>query len=139
MNITRSRRRFAKLLGIALLAIGIPLVGCELARPNNIPKDSVLVNGADEHWWEWCFYDQKENVDYCRIFNAGGDVIWNEVFLPYDGGKAANEAELMIDSEARLKSWQFVCLKNGRILLPKSKYEDFKEFLDRRTGKSKAP
>jgi len=129
----------AKLLGITFLALGFPLVGCEPARPNNIPQDSVLVTGADEHWWERCSYDQKENLDHCQIFNAGGDVIWNEAFLPYDGGKAANETDLMIDSNARLKSWQFVCLKNGRILLPKSQFEKFKEFLDRRTGKSRTP
>ena len=133
----RERRGLAILLCIAFLASCFVLVGCEPARPNNVPQDSVLVNGANEHWWERCSYDQKEDLDHCQIFNAGGGVIWNEVFLPYDGGKAVRQTELMIDNEARLKSWQYVCLRNGRILIPKSGFENQKEFLDRRTGESK--
>jgi hypothetical protein len=128
------RRGFTILHGIAFLAMGFTLAGCKPARPNNVPKDSVRVSGADEHWWEWCSYDQKEDADHCEIFNGGGQVLWNEMFLPYDGGKAARETELMIDNETHLKSWQYVCLKNGRILIPKSGFENQKEFLDRRTG-----
>jgi len=133
----RQRPGLPILLGIYSIALSIALTGCEPARPRGVPEGAVLVNGPDEHWWQWCSYDQKDDSDHCEIFNGGGDVIWNEVFLPYDGGKAASESELKIDSDTSLKSFQYVCLKNGRILIPKSGFENQKEFLDRRTGGSK--
>ena len=127
------------LLVIAAIAVYFIVSLRQPVIPKNIPADSTFVNGGEDHWWERCSYDSKEDVDDCQILNSGGGVIWNEVFLPYDGGKAAKKAELSVDGESRLVGPQYVCLKNGRILIPRSGFENQKEFLDRRMGQSKTP
>lgn len=127
----------AIVLCVVFVAFLITLAGCNPTRPKNVPQDAILVTGSDEHWWEWCSYDVKDNVDHCTIFNGEGAILWNEIFLPYDGGKAATQAELLIDNEASFKSWQYVCLKNGRILIPQSGFQTQKRYLDWATGKSK--
>jgi hypothetical protein len=121
----------------ALLSV-IGLAGCRHARPRNAPVDSVYVNGPfGEGWWQHCSYLAPNDVDRCQIYNWGGGVIWDEVFVPYDGESAVREPGLTIDNETRFAGPQYVCLKNGRILIPKSHFEDTKRFLDWRTGKSK--
>jgi hypothetical protein len=116
---------------------GIGLVACRPARPSNVPADSVYVVGPKVGWWQRCWYDPKEDVDYCQSFNQVGVVLLNEVFLPYDGGKAARQSELEILTDTDLTGPDYVCLKNGRILVPKSHFEQIKRFLDWSTGKSK--
>ena len=81
-------------------------------------------------WWERCSYEPKEDVNHCQIFNAGGRVLWDEVFLPYDGGKAAKDSELKIVSDSDIAGPQYVCLTNGRILIPKSDFENQKRAID---------
>jgi len=98
----------------------------------------VYVNAANgDGWWQHCTYDGSRDVDHCQIYNWGGRVIWNEAFLPYDGGIAARDSELVIDNKNRLAGPQYVCLKNGRILIPKTDFDNQKRFLDWATGKSK--
>jgi hypothetical protein len=135
----RHRQGLAVLLAIAAIAVCFMVARRQPARPKSIPEDSAFVHGGEDHWWERCSCDTKEDTNRCQVFNARGAVIWNEVFLPYEGGKAAKEAELQVDGESRIAGPQYVCLKNGRILIPKSSFESFKEFLDRTYGQSKVP
>jgi hypothetical protein len=128
----------ALVAGAQVLMPSIDRDALERSRPRNVSKDAIHVGGA-VGWWEWCSYDPKEDMDHCQIFNRGGGVIWNEVFLPYDGGKAAKGPELQVDGESRIVGPQYVCLKNGRILIPKSGFENQKAFLDRTYGQSKIP
>jgi hypothetical protein len=120
-----------------MLLLSLSLTACQHPRPQNVPIDSVYVNGIKgDGWWQHCSYDGPRDVDYCQIYNWGGGIIWDEVFLPYDGGAAAKRSELIIDNQNRLAGPQYVCLKNGRILIPNSDFENQRRFLDRRTGKS---
>jgi len=136
--VSKIQNGFAIVLFVGTLLSGFVLTGCRHPRPSNVPVDSVYVNAAnDDGWWQHCSYDGGRDVDHCQIYNWGGGVIWDEVFLPYDGGDAAKESELTIDNETRLAGPQYVCLKNGRILIPKSGFENQKRFLDWVTGKSK--
>jgi hypothetical protein len=132
------RHRYAEALCVGVLLSGLSLAGCKHARPENVPVDSVYVNGANgEGWWQHCSYLATQDVDHCWIFNWRGGVIEDEEFIPYDGGTAAKESELTIDNDSRLAGPYIICLKNGRILIPKSNFENQKEFIDRMTGKSK--
>ncbi len=133
---TRPQGIVVVLLVEALLFLTLYVTGCRHARPQNVPIDSVYVNAAyGDGWWQHCSYDGTQDVDRCQIYNWGGGVIWDEVFLPYDGGAAARVPELLIDNKNRLAGPQYVCLTNGRILIPKSDFENQREYLDRRTGK----
>ena len=135
-----SQHRSAKARCVAALLLGLSLAGCKHGRPENVPVDSVYVDGPwAEGWWQHCSYLATQDVDHCQIFNWRGGTIWDEEFSPYDGGAAAKESELTVDNHSRLAGPQYVCLKNGRILLPKSDFENQKHFIDWRTGKSKTP
>jgi hypothetical protein len=130
-------RAFAAVLGMVLIVFGFASVGCRPARPSNVPLDSAYVFGAKAGWWQHCSYDPKQDSDHCQIFNMGGEVLADEVFLPYDGGRAAKESELSVVTDSNLTGPNYICLKNGRILIPKSHFEQEKHFIDWRTGKSK--
>ena len=122
-------RRFA----LAFVAFCFAIIGCKTTvpkRPNNVPPDSTYVVGANVGWWEHCSYERAQDVDHCQIFNFGGTVLSDELFLPYDGGGAAHESELRIVSNSNITSPQYVCLTNGRILIPKSHFEKQKHAID---------
>jgi hypothetical protein len=84
------------------------------------------------NWWQMCSYDANQNTDKCQVFNAGGKLILDENFLPYDGGRTPVSSELRIDGSASLAGPYIICLTNGRILLPKSHYASLKSFVDSR-------
>jgi hypothetical protein len=134
---TRQRHAFGIALSIAALAFVSALEGCKPARPSSVPRDSIYVVGGKVGWWQHCSFDPKQDVDHCQIFNLGGESLYDEVFLPYDGGKAAEEAELSIVGNSDLAGPQYVCLRNGRILIPRSQFEQQRRFVDWATGKSK--
>ena len=120
-------------LQIVFLAAYLMVGGCRMAtptRPGNVPSDSVYVVGAYVGWWERCSYEPQEDVNHCQIFNAGGEVLSDEVFLPYDGGRAAKQSEMKIVSNSDITGPQYVCLSNGRILIPKSHFENQKRTID---------
>jgi hypothetical protein len=133
----RQRRGLAILFAVAALVSGLGLEGCRPARPSNVPADSVYIVGAWGGWWDRCSYDPKQDANYCQIFNDVGGTISDGVFLPYDGGKAAKEAELKIISHSNLTGPNYVCLENGRMLIPKSQFDVQKRYLDWATGRSK--
>jgi hypothetical protein len=115
---------------MAVLFTFIGSDGCRRERPNNIPTDSVYVEGGKACWWQRCSYDPNQDSDHCQIFNMGGDIIYDEVFLPYDGEKAPKANELEIDGFSIPRGPDYVHLKNGRILIPKSQFEQQRQFLD---------
>jgi hypothetical protein len=109
-----------------------------IPKPSNVPSDAVRVPQIyGEAWWQRCSYSQKDDADRCQVFNNGGGTIINGVFLPYDGGEAAKQPELEIDGNARLAGPYIVCLKNGRILIPQSDFQNQRRFIDFATGRSK--
>lgn len=106
------------------------LNGCKPARPSDVPDDATWISGGKTDWWAKCSYDRNQGLDKCQTFNAGGRIIEDETYLPYDGGKPAPPSELVIDPSARLAGPYIICLKNGRILLPKSDFVSQKKFVD---------
>jgi len=124
--------------GIAFLLCFGEIIGCMNPRPKNVPKGAVPVPAQyGNAWWQRCSYDPTNDSDHCQIFNPGGAILEDQTFLPYDGGNAAKDSELKIDGDNRLAGPYIICLKNGRILIPKSDFENQKRFIDFRTGKSK--
>jgi len=60
--------------------------------------------------------------------------MYDETFLPYDQ-EPLSENELNIEPGARLSGPDRIFLRNGRLLLPKSRFEEQKRFFDRIYGK----
>jgi hypothetical protein len=119
-------------LGIVVLFSGFWLGGCKDARPkpNKIPGDSVYVEGGKFYYWARCSYDPNQDADLCQTFNSGGDILEDGIFLPYDGGGAAKESELYVDGRSHFSGPYTIGLKNGRILIPKSDFDNQKRGID---------
>jgi len=120
---------------VALAQLVMPHIqrdALERSRPQNIPKDALHVGGAIG-WWQYCAYDPVGDVDICHIWNRGGLVLEEGVFVPYDGGPPAKSDTLQIADVNNSPSE--VDLRNGRILIPKAREAELRQFLDRMSGK----
>lgn len=124
---------------ITAVAIAVLLVGVYVywgsrppTRPSSVAANAVYVRGAKTGWWQTCDRNNRGEV-FCTISNAGGVVIQEGKFLPYDGGVSPAQEELCIDASHRWTGPDRICLRNGRILIPESRYADLKQFLDRLT------
>lgn len=113
------------------------LAGCQQwppERPENVPKSAVFVQSVKGGYWHSCGIDLTENICYCAIYHDDGRLIFNDVFLPYDGGAPVTENELNITPNGKVDT---IKLANGRLLLPKSRFEIVKHYWDDMLGKSK--
>jgi hypothetical protein len=99
-------------------------------RPANIPKDAVQLFGGKTCWYVKCSYRPEGNT--CQMFNAGGTLLWDERYLPYDGGLPVAENDLQIDAKKSMISE--LRLKNGRILISERGFDGFKRALDNERG-----
>ena|SRR5689334_22205035 len=97
-------------------------------KPSSVPTAAVLVRLPKNYWWKYCWYEPVDSQDHCRVFNRVGDLITDDIFLPYDGGPPLQPSELQIDSQLSFGDW--VWLKNGRILLPQSNFARVKSLLN---------
>jgi len=104
----------------------------ERSRPRNVPKGAAHV-GPAIGWWQYCVYDPERNMDTCRIWNRGGLILEEGEFVPYDGGSPAKAETLQISDV--ISGPDRIALRNGRILIPKSREVEMKHFLDSVTGK----
>jgi hypothetical protein len=96
-------------------------------RPANVSADAVRIEGGKTQWWITCRY--KAEADVCKVFNAGGVVIVDEVFRPYDGGPPVLEQDLRIDE--RRSHIDVLYLQNGRILLATTRFDYWKPLIDK--------
>jgi len=130
----RHKHGSSVVLGIMVLFSGFCLESCRRSRPRptSVPRDSVYIEGGEFYWWAHCSYDSDQDADHCQTFNSGGNILKDEIFLPYDGGKAVQESELVIDGKSRFSGPYTVSLKNGRILIPKSDFDNQKRGIDSR-------
>lgn len=98
-------------------------------RPEDVSANAVFVKGSKAGWWQSCVKVGPGAIT-CRVVSISGQTLLNEEFLPYDGGPLPATADLVLDPDCRYSSAYRICLKNGRILLPRSMYRESKELLD---------
>jgi hypothetical protein len=95
-------------------------------RPANVPKDAVQLFGSKTCWYVKCAYGG--NANSCQVFNAGGVLIEDGAYRPYDGGRPVAESELQIDAKESMID--VLRLKNGRILILARAFDTHKRALD---------
>lgn len=104
----------------------------EYRRPENVPPDAIYVPGGKGGYWKRCTHENQGSPRvHCQVYNWGGGKLWDEEFLPYDGRSPVSEEELRIKKNPRAPIDNEIELENGRILLPKSRFDQLKRFLDR--------
>jgi hypothetical protein len=104
----------------------------EVVRPERVPSDATYVAGGKlGGWWQECTSVTPGQSVHCRIWNGAGRVLEDEDFLPYDGGTAPAADTLRISTDPSVPGGpDRVFLSNGRILLPRSRFDELKKFID---------
>jgi hypothetical protein len=138
---------FSMKLTFCALGVAVALLLCfacgrksGVVRPEGVPVDAMFVNGVKGiGWWQQCSPAISGQVLDCRIWNRGGLVLEDEEFLPYDGGASPTIDELKISSDTTFAGPDRIYLSNGRVLLPRSRFDELKKFVDSLNGKAGAP
>ena len=99
-------------------------------RPRGVPIDAVLIMSTKIGWWQHCAIMAEGQGVQCRIWNGLGLILENEEFLPYDGKVTPRADELRISPDPTFPGPDRIFLTNGRVLLPKSRFERLKKFVD---------
>jgi len=110
-----------------------------VARPNSVPSDATFVRGAKVGWWQRCTPAPGGQPVHCRIWSGAGLVLVDEEFIPYDGGAPPSAEDLRISVEPTFPGPDRIFLANGRVLLPRSRFDELKKFVDWLQGKAGAP
>lgn len=130
--------RLARYLGAGLLFL--LLLAClylwiqppDKPRPVNVPADATLLpDGKGANIWQYCTMDSRRTV-HCRIFNANGLILYDDVFVVYSGSVPQTPDDLKISLEG---GGQWISLENGTILIPRSQSAEMTRFLDWLFGK----
>ena len=108
-------------------------------RPANVPSDATLVDEPKGGLWQRCILDTGANANRCQIYNWRGGLLYDEAFLAYDGGGVVAQVYLKIPGYSPLSGPDRICLANGRILIPKSRFDQVKRHLEWATGKRAQP
>ena len=127
-------------------AVAITLLLCsacthnsDVVRPRGVSTEAVFVRGAKVGWWQECTTATEGRSVHCRIWNGAGVVLVDEEFLPYDGGPAPTGDELKITPDTSFAGPDRIFLANKRVLLPRSRFDELKKFVDWLEGKSTKP
>lgn len=101
-----------------------------IERPAIVPAGAVFVAGSKTVWWQACVHSGPDQAPKCKIWNKTGDLMYDEAFKPIDGKKYPLELELKIDPNGRMAGPNGICLLNGRLLLPVSRFAELKQFIE---------
>jgi hypothetical protein len=95
------------------------------SRPQNVPKSATLVFAGFIHFWQECWFDEKQGVDRCRIYGGGGAVLRDDVFLNMANREPVPPEELDIVQGGAPDGGpdSVVRLKNGKILIPQASFD----------------
>lgn len=97
-------------------------------RPANIPQFATYVAGPKGRGnWTWCSVGDERQANICHICNVQGEVLYEGVFLRYEGTGVVPRQNLKISQRS---GPQWIELDDGTILIPGSDYPQIKRFLD---------
>lgn len=109
------------------------------SRPRNIPTDAVYVRFEKGAVWQRCRIEPATSFVRCQIFSEKGRTEHDESFFPYDHGPTLEPSELAVATKDPDAGPDWVCLENGRILMPGSHYDYVKSVLNKKLPKERKP
>ena len=137
---------FGVVMGILIVLVGCALwwTGRAPQRPHSVSTNALhvqpnnvgfVLHRAD--YWVDCWFDKDANVDRCRLTDANGAALFEDVFLPCVGRTPIPQHELILDSRWTGSRWAqsqdkrvnvpVVYLEHGQVLLPRSFYAEARQ------------
>ena len=111
----------------------------DVIRPAGVSTDAVFVRGGKIGWWQQCTTAGVGQSVCCRIWSGAGLMVEDEEFVPYDGGAPPTADQLTIAIQTTFPGPDRIILSNSRVLLPKSRFNELKIFIDWLEGKRSTP
>ena len=98
-------------------------------KPTNVPDDAVPIPYiATGRLWAKCWVEGADTR--CRIFNGAGEIFQDDIFITYSRGAAVAASDLVIVPE-RSGPPDYLLLKTGEILLPKTNYAEHRRNVEK--------
>jgi hypothetical protein len=138
-----------KFIGLALGTVIVAVVavlwwaGRSPRRPHSVSSHALYVEprnvGFTLHrtgYWLDCWFDKDSNVDRCRLTDAKGAELFEDVFFACVGHMPLPQSELIFDTRFTGDRWirsdkgidvPVVYLMYGRTLVPRSLYAEAKQ------------
>jgi hypothetical protein len=128
---------------LVLVAAVLWWAGLPPRRPNSVSSNALHVepSNAPFRWhrtgyWLDCWFDEHANVDRCKLTDAQGATVFEDVFLPCIGQMPIPQRELVLDAKWTGSTWTgsrdkgvnvpVVELADRQVLLPQSFYAEAK-------------
>ena len=109
----------------------------DTARPRNVPSDAVFVKFDKGAVWQRCGIEPATSFVRCQIFSEKGQTQHDESFFQYDEGPTLEPSEIVIARNDPDAGPDWICLENGRILMPGSRYDYVRSVLDKKLPKER--
>ena len=131
--------RWHNLVAVLVMLTGAASNWCaeQRARPRNVPSDAVFVQFDKGAVWQRCAIEPATSFVRCEIFSEKGRAEHDESFFPYDQGPTLKPSELVVSAKDPQAGPDWVCLENGRILMPGSRHDYVKALLDKKLSKER--
>ncbi len=115
-----------------LIAAVLLCFGCARPdRPANVAEGSTWVQSVKGGYWQHC-EGTSAGQTHCTVWNQNGKVLVDDVFLAIDNGPIAPETLVRLRTAGPCTGTYQVCLADGRILLPASRFDELKAFIEGR-------
>lgn len=124
---------------LALLIVMGFTVSCKKdlrKRPDSVPAKATPIAIPYGFDWDYCWVDKAMNVNKCQIYNGNGLLMYDDVFVRYEGTEVVPEESLKITQKG---GEQWIELEDGTILIPESDYSRIRKTLDWLKGRSSHP
>lgn len=139
-------RKFSRLIVGALIIFFTAFVfwpaGHKPRRPHSVSSNAVYVlpNNVPPRfqtgYWLECWFDQRENVDRCKLTDKNGNGVFEDVFVTCGSQATIPKSELVFMQETG-RTWiqsrdervnvPVPYVRYGQILFPRSLYADAKQ------------
>jgi len=100
-----------------------------------VPDQAFFASGNKVGWWQYCKFNEADGHPHCTIWNEGGMVLFDGVFLPLDKQRMSPEELQVVYNDRWADNSQFINLRNGKLLVPASDFDRLSRFAEWIQGK----
>lgn len=135
------------IIALAIMVfLALWLMGRPPRRPPNLSNNALYIekgvvpfklSSVPGNWLD-CWVDQSQQLDHCRLSDERGITEFEDVFATCENKSDIPQGELIFDKRLTGDTWvgsyekhidvPVIYLQNGKVLLPKSAYQESRKF-----------